>query len=117
MRYFLKSGNEQRALASTIVQGDMMGLQRNWTDLIPYEDDFNDEQDDEPGVLEDDISESSMEENVSEDTGDEQMGDIMMNHWKKRSEKFLTDIAIARWMCSADPLVMKDVNNNHKGDH
>jgi hypothetical protein len=27
------------------------------------------------------------------------------------------DIAIAGWMCSADPLVMKDVNDNHKGVH
>jgi hypothetical protein len=57
-----------------------------------------------------------MEENVSEDTGDERMGDIMMNHWKKRSEKLGTDISIAGWMCSADPLVMKDVNDNHLGD-
>jgi hypothetical protein len=69
--YFLTSDNDQRALASTIVRGDMTGLERNQTDLIRYEDESDDKQDDELGVLEDDISESSMEENVSEDTGHE----------------------------------------------
>jgi hypothetical protein len=28
-----------------------------------------------------------------------------------------TDIAIAGWMRSADALVMKDVNENHLGEH
>jgi hypothetical protein len=38
IRYFLKSDNDQKALASTIVRGDMTGLERNRTDPIPYED-------------------------------------------------------------------------------
>jgi hypothetical protein len=33
----------------------MTGLERNRTDLIPYDDESDDKQDDELGVLEDDI--------------------------------------------------------------
>jgi hypothetical protein len=51
------------------------------------------------------------------DENEELMGDLMAEAWKKRSERLRTDTAIAGWMCSSDPLVMKDVDKNHVGEH
>jgi hypothetical protein len=45
------------------------------------------------------------------------MGNYMEGAWNKRSERLRTDIAIAGWMCSSDPMVMKDVDKNHLGVH
>jgi hypothetical protein len=116
--YFLKTDIDQRVLASTINKEDMTGLDRNRNDQVPYEKDLDDDDDEESGVLQDDISEnSSLEGEDDKDESDYKLGDHMVEAWIKRSEKLRTDIAIAGWMCSADVLVMQDVNDNHLGEH
>jgi hypothetical protein len=81
---------------------------------------LDDEFDDDPGDLQDDISDSSDTEATADeqmDENEELMGDLMVESWKKRSERLRADIAIAGWMCSSDPVVMKDVDENHNGEH
>jgi hypothetical protein len=123
IRYFLKSDVDQRVLAWTFDREDMSGLDTTKNDTIPYENDSEDDDDgdDDPGDLEDDGSESSRASEVvnepEEDVNLFKLGDHMVAAWKKRSERLRTDISIAGWMCSSDPLVMKDVNDNHRGNH
>jgi hypothetical protein len=111
MRYFLCSEN---------VQDNSIGLEGRRQDNIPYGigSDAESEDDDgvDDGVLLDEISKSSNENDREESVdGDYRLGDHMAEAWKERSEKLHMNIAIAGWMCSADPLVMKDVNDNHLG--
>jgi hypothetical protein len=116
MRYFLRSENDQRLLASTIGQDNSIGLEGRRQDNIPYDIGSDAESEDDDGVLLDKTSKSS-NDNDGEDSeeGDYRLGDHMAEAWKKRSEKLCTNIAIGGWMCSADPLVMKDANKTHIG--
>jgi hypothetical protein len=119
MQYFLRSDKDQRLLVSTISQEDMSGLDRKQTSIVPYEIESNDDySNNEKGlpleVIRDSSDDDSEEDNEATDL---QLGDHMEEAWKERSAKLRTDIAIAGWMCSADALVMKDVNDNHLGEH
>jgi hypothetical protein len=120
MRYFLRSEKDKRLLANTIAREDMFGLDRKRSDTMPYDNDSDDEDTDaQEQPLEDviDSSDDDGEEDTDTEENDYRLGDHMVAAWIKRSEKLRTDISIAGWMCSADPLVMKDVNDNHKGNH
>jgi hypothetical protein len=85
-------------------------------DTIPYKNDSEDDDDDgddDPGVLEDDGSESLVESGVVNQNKE----DVNLFKLGGLSEKVRTNISIAGWMCSSDPLVMKDVNDNRRGNH
>jgi hypothetical protein len=82
--YFLKTDIDQCILASTIDKEDMTGLDRNRNDQVPYENESDDDEDEEPGVLQDDISEnSSLEGEDGKDESDYKFGDHIVEAWKK----------------------------------
>jgi hypothetical protein len=87
-------------------------------DSIPYDIGSDAESEDDDGKFLDETSKSS-NDNDGEDSeeGDYRLGDHMAEAWNNCSEKLHMNIAIAGWMCSADPLVMKDANEHHIGKH
>jgi hypothetical protein len=85
---------------------------------MPYDNDSDDEYNDAQEEPLEDVVDSSDDDGEEDTEGsDYQLGDHIVAAWTKRSEKLRTDIMIAGWMCSADLLVMKDMNDNHKGNH
>jgi hypothetical protein len=117
MKYFLNTEEEQLQLARTIEQeNNMNGLDRSRSAQLitgPAEDESDDDDDDESNQLDDDLTSDEEEE---PHVGPEKLGDLLIVAWNKRSKKLRSDIAISGWMCSSDPLVMKDCNESHLGE-
>jgi hypothetical protein len=86
---------------------------------VANEDDGDDSDEDNDSDAEDELVDDLEDRTNDEEAAidlQELCGTKVYNSWTKRSKALRPDIAIAGWMCSPDPEIMKDVKN-HTGDH
>lgn len=81
-------------------------------------DEWLDQQSNDEGLLEDDMSQDSFDNTDDNSVTEEQetLGDFVISKWDIRKKKLITDVSIVAWLTSPIPAVREDVRS-HDGSH